>query len=118
MPFSRGPAGTPRGDRTGSPQKCQRPVSPAVVVPMGETGPAGARLGRAGLAVRVDQHGARISSVTFGSAAEKIGLAAGWGIVSVSVPADRPAKEWAFLPALLMLSGIWFLQGRRRVTSQ
>jgi TRAP transporter 4TM/12TM fusion protein len=94
------------------------PVTRAVVVPMGETGPAGARLGKAGLAVRVDQHGARISSVTFGSAAEKIGLAAGWGIVSVSIPADRPAKEWAFLPALLMLLGIWFLQGRRRVTSQ
>ena len=48
------------------------------------------------------------------SAAEKAGLKAGWRVVSISVAADRPAKEWAIIPALLLLGGIGALQRRRQ----
>jgi hypothetical protein len=60
----------------------------------------------------------RLAAVAFGSAAEKIGLKAGWRVNGVSVAADRPAKEWAFIPALLMLGGIGALQRRRRALAR
>ncbi|HSR55096.1 MAG TPA: TRAP transporter permease [Alphaproteobacteria bacterium] len=94
------------------------PVTRAVVVPMGDDAPAEARLRNAGLGLTVTGEEARIASVAFGSAAEKVGLRAGWRIESVSVEADRPDKEWAFLPALVLLAAIAGLQHRRRKRSQ
>jgi TRAP transporter 4TM/12TM fusion protein len=90
------------------------PVTRAVVLPLGKTGTARRRLQSAGLRLNVAGGDVRIAAVAFGSAAEKIGLKAGWRVKTVSVAADRPAKEWAFIPALLMLGGIGALQRRRR----
>ncbi len=89
------------------------PVTRAVVVPMGEPGSAVQRLQRAGLRVSILGSQARLAAVAFGSPAEKVGLRAGWRVLSVSVAADRPAKEWAFVPAIILLVGIGALQRRR-----
>ena len=90
------------------------PVTRAVVVPMGSPGEGRRRLQRAGLTVAVAGDAVEIETVAFASAAEKVGLRAGWRVESVSVDADRPAKEWAFIPALLLLGGIAAVQRRRR----
>ncbi len=89
-------------------------VTRAVVLPMGKSGPARRRLQSAGLRLNVAGGDVRLAAVAFGSAAEKAGLKAGWRVVSVAVAADRPAKEWAIIPALLLLGGIGALQRRRQ----
>ena len=58
-----------------------------------------------------------MSKVHFGSTAEKLGLEQGFTITTIEMPADRPAKEWMFLPALALLGLVIALQrarGRRR----
>ena len=47
--------------------------------------------------------------------AEKLGIEQSFRITSVEVPADRPAKEWGFVPALLLLAVVGGLQRRRAV---
>lgn len=54
-----------------------------------------------------------VAAVLFGSTAEKLGIEQGFDITQVEVPADRPAKEWAFIPAMLLLSLIVVLQRAR-----
>ena len=88
--------------------------SRAVVVPVGKPAGGRRRLRVAGLTVSVAGDDVRLAAVAFGSAAEKVGLRAGWRVDSVSVDADRPAKEWAFIPALLLLGGVAAAQRRRR----
>ena len=36
-------------------------------------------------------------------------------VTAIEMPADRPAKEWAFIPALALLGVVVMLQRRRRV---
>ena len=91
------------------------PVTRAVVLPLGKSGTATRRLQSAGLRLDVVGGEVRLAAVAFGSAAEKIGLKSGWRVNSISVAADRPAKEWVFIPAFLMLGAIGVLQRRRRV---
>jgi hypothetical protein len=93
------------------------PASRAVVLPLGEAGSAEERLARAGLELaRLGRApDVRVVAVAFGSAAEKAGIRRGWRVASVSVAADRPAKEWMFAPALVLLAAVAAVQaGRRR----
>jgi len=46
--------------------------------------------------------------------AQKAGIDFYWKILSVQVPTDQPAKQWMFLPALLLLGSVIGLQRRRR----
>jgi TRAP transporter 4TM/12TM fusion protein len=94
------------------------PVTRAVVLPLGKTGTASRRLQSAGLRLNVAGGDVRLAAVAFGSAADKVGLKAGWRVNSVSVATDRPAKEWALIPALLLLAGIGALQRRRRAPAR
>jgi len=55
-----------------------------------------------------------VAAVRFGSTAEKLGVEQGFKIVSIEMPAARPAKEWMFIPALVLLGLIVFLQRMRR----
>ena len=57
-----------------------------------------------------------VSGVKFGSQAEKLGIEQGYTISSVEMPLDRPAKEWIFVPAMVLLGLIVMLQRRRRET--
>ncbi|MEL7290732.1 MAG: TRAP transporter permease [Pseudomonadota bacterium] len=54
-----------------------------------------------------------VDMVEFGSPAEAAGVDFDWEIISVVVKADRPMKEWVFLPALLLLIGLGLNQKRR-----
>jgi hypothetical protein len=58
----------------------------------------------------------QIAQVQFGSKAEKLGIEQGFKIAGIEMPADRPKKEWVFIPALALLGVIVALQmarGRR-----
>jgi len=88
-------------------------VRKGVLLPLGAAGPAEERLARIGLNVMPQGNEAMVSMVRFGSTAEKLGIEQGFRITTIEVPADRPAKEWAFLPALALLGIVVMLQRAR-----
>jgi hypothetical protein len=51
--------------------------------------------------------------VAFGSTARKLGLDPGWEVKAVEIRAQRPRKEWVWLPALALLGLVVALQLRR-----
>jgi hypothetical protein len=55
----------------------------------------------------------QIIMVQFGSQAQKLGIEQGWRITGIEMPADRPMKEWMFVPAFALLGLVMWLQRRR-----
>ncbi|MDO9074488.1 MAG: TRAP transporter permease [Rubrivivax sp.] len=88
-------------------------VRKGVLLPLGEVGPARERLGRIGLTVMTLGPDVQVAAVRFGSTAEKLGLEQGFKVTAIEMPADRPDKEWMFIPALLLLAGVVLLQRMR-----
>jgi TRAP transporter 4TM/12TM fusion protein len=90
-------------------------VRKGVLMPLGPAGTAKERLSSAGLTVMADGDNLMVAAVKFGSAAEKLGIEQSFRITALEVPADRPAKEWMFIPALALLALVMWLQmGRAR----
>jgi TRAP transporter 4TM/12TM fusion protein len=89
-------------------------VRKGVLLPLGDAGKAGERLRRIGLTVMTLGDQVQIAAVQFGSTAQKLGLEQGFRVVSIEMPADRPAKEWMFLPALALLALVVVAQRARR----
>ena len=73
------------------------------------------RLRDAGVGVMALAGQVRVTDVRHGSPADRAGLESGWQITTVLVPAQRPAVEWFYLPALALAALVWLIQ-RRRVT--
>jgi TRAP-type uncharacterized transport system fused permease subunit len=88
-------------------------VKKTVMLPMGAPAPGAERLANAGLELREEEGRVLIDMIGFGSAAEKAGLDFDFEITSVLQPNDRPPKELMWIPALLLLGGIVWLQRRR-----
>ena len=88
-------------------------IRKGVLIPLGEAGDAKQRLAGSGLTVMPDGDALMVMGVKFGSTAEKLGIEQSFQITSVEVPSDRPAKEWMFLPAFVLLALIVGLQRRR-----
>jgi len=91
-------------------------VRKGVLLPLGDGGDARTRLNRIGLRVTNFAGQVQVMQVQFGSRAAKLGLAQGQKIVGIELPADRPPKEWMFVPAtalLLLLMGLQRARGRR-----
>jgi len=84
-----------------------------VILPLGEGQDGKERLLAAGIELREENGRALIDNVVFGSPAEKTGLDFDQEIVNVQMPTGRPAKQWMFVPALLLLGLIVFLQKAR-----
>jgi TRAP transporter 4TM/12TM fusion protein len=90
-------------------------VRKGVLLPLGPAGTAKERLASSGLTVMADGDNLMVAAVKFGSAAEKLGIEQSFRITSLEVPAERPAKEWLFVPALALLALVMWLQmGRVR----
>ena len=85
-------------------------IRKGVLLPLGAKGTAKERFASAGVNVMAQGEDLLITQVRFGSRAEKLGMEQGFRIVSAEVPADRPAKEWMFLPAVALLLLIVALQ--------
>ena len=89
-------------------------VDKGVLLPLGARADnAQARLSRAGLGVLAHGDEMHIAMVTFGSPADRLGLEAGFVIRALEVPAERPAKEWLYLPTLALLGLVLGAQRRR-----
>src|SRR5690606_20650082 len=93
------------------------PVAKGVLLPLGEPGNARERLSRIGLRVLPQGEELQVLMVQFGSQAAKLGVEQGWRITRVETPVDRPAKEWMYIPALLLVGLVAWLQ-RRRMTKR
>ncbi len=85
-------------------------IRKGVLLPLGPKGTARERLASAGVNVMAQGDALLITQVRFGSRAEKLGMAQGFKIVSAEIPADRPAKEWMFVPASVLLLLVIALQ--------
>jgi len=91
------------------------PRSFVAVLPLGEGGDGAARLQGAGLETVTADGKVVVDSVAFDSAAQEAGLDFDQVVTEIMFPAAQPPKQLMFIPALLVLCGIIFLQRRRRV---
>ncbi len=89
-------------------------IRKGVLLPLGEPGDVKSRLSTSGLQVMADGEELMVVGVKFGSQAEKLGIEQSFRITSMEVAADRPAKEWLYLPAFALLGLVVWLQRRRR----
>ncbi len=85
-------------------------IRKGVLLPLGDAGPARERLRKIGLTVVPLGGEMQIAQVQFNSKAEKLGIEQGFRVVSVEMPADRPAKEWVVIPALALLGVVVAMQ--------
>ena len=91
-----------------------------VALPLAAPAPAGGteRLRVAGLAVREEAERVVIDNLAFGTPAERLrqdfGVDFGWEILAVETLAERPPKQWVYLPALSLLGVVAWAQLRRR----
>ena len=91
-------------------------ITKTVAVQLGEKGEDGRkRLADAGLQLVPLGDAVQIGQVKFGSRAKKGGFEQGWDVSSVELPTDRPSPHWFYLPALLLATLVWWVQGRRMV---
>ncbi|MDP2064487.1 MAG: TRAP transporter permease [Burkholderiaceae bacterium] len=89
-------------------------IRKGVLLPLGDKAPAAERLAKAGVRVMPQGDAMQVLTVKFGSTADKLGLEPGFRITSIEVHAERPDKEWMFLPALGLLLLVIGVQRRRR----
>ena len=91
------------------------PVDRVVMLNLGEIAEGPKRISEAGLELREEDGKMIIDNVVFGSFAEKQQLDFDWEVKSVQQKnTERPAKQWLYIPALLLLGVVVMLQRRRR----
>ena len=89
------------------------PIENVVLLEVGEGATGDEKLAAAGLTL-LDQDGkVLVDDVAFDSAAQKAGLDWDQEILLVRKPASQPTKYWMFIPAILLLAGIIWIQRRR-----
>ncbi len=80
---------------------------------MEDSGSGVERLERSGLLLRQENKKMLIDTVVFDSTAEKAGIDFDWEILSLQIPVDQPPNQWMYLPALMLLGMVVFMQRRR-----
>jgi TRAP transporter 4TM/12TM fusion protein len=90
------------------------PRSFIALLPLGEGASGEERLQSAGLELYVEGDEVLIDNAAFGTPAEAAGLEFDQKIVTVKEPVDQPPKELMYIPALLLLGLIVFMQRGRR----
>jgi len=88
-------------------------VKKTVLLPLKGKGNARERIAKAGMTIMSTPNGVQVMAVSLKGAADKAGFEQGFLITGVELPADRMAKEWLYLPALLLLAVIVLLQRLR-----
>jgi TRAP transporter 4TM/12TM fusion protein len=110
-------AATPAGDdlriRVAGVNDLGDPIEFVALVPMGDGATGEERLESAGLFFRQDGEKMIIDDVAFDSPAQKAGLDWDQEVLRVLQPLDQPSKYLMFIPALLLLGLVVFLQRRR-----
>jgi hypothetical protein len=103
----------------GEDQSSGKLIITSVELPLGaKEGDGAARLLKnAGIELLVENGKTTVDNVEFGKYAQKKGIDLDWEVTKLEVPAVRPPKELFYIPAILLLALICFLQiKRRRVT--
>lgn len=89
-----------------------------VMLPVGNEPTGAERLSAIGIETIEEDGKVIVDMVGFSSPAEKANIDFDQEILSIQMPNDRPNKEYMFIPALLLLVLIWFIQrGRVRKTA-
>jgi TRAP transporter 4TM/12TM fusion protein len=88
-------------------------VRKTVLLPLGPAGDGLQRLRKAGLTVMATGGKVDVLAVALRSPAAKAGFEQGFSVTGIELAADRPAKQWLYLPALLLVLLVAFLQRRR-----
>ena len=88
-------------------------VRKTVSIPLGDPQEPRLRLRQVGLGVTPEGNRVRITTVAFGSYARRIGLEAGYEVVAVLQPAERPSRTIPAGIALVIAAGIAGLQYSR-----
>ncbi len=89
-------------------------ITLTMLVTVGDEATGEERLEGYGLEIIEQDGNYMVDGVGFDSLAEKAGFDFDQVIASVGVPVERPAKQWFYIPALLLLGLIVMLQRRRR----
>jgi len=89
------------------------PIEFVAILPIGEGATGDEKLSNAGLQFRDDGEKMFIDDVAFGSPAADAGLDWDQEVLQVLKPVDQPSKYWMFIPALLLLALVVFLQRGR-----
>ena len=84
-----------------------------VMLPVGDSKTGAERLAEIGIETRNEEGKTLIDNVVFSSAAEKVGVDFDQEILNIQMPAKRPPKQIMFIPALLLLALICFVQRGR-----
>ncbi len=91
-----------------------KPVDKIVMLPVGDKASGKERLrDAAGLELREEDGKLLIDNLAFGGVAEKQKLDFDWEIASVQIKSDRPAKQWVYIIAILLMALVWFSQKSR-----
>jgi TRAP transporter 4TM/12TM fusion protein len=85
-----------------------------VMLPLGAREEMAVRLEGAGLVLRSDATGTFVDDVVFMSPAADAGIDFDWQVLSIELPQDQANAYFMYLPAGLLLFGIWSVQRRRR----
>ncbi len=88
-------------------------VHKTVLLPLGNDGDARKRIAASGLMVSNLGGDVEVMAVGLKSRADKAGFEQGFKITGIETAAERPAKEWLYIPALLLLLAIYLLQRAR-----
>ena len=84
-----------------------------VLLPLPSEGNGAQRLAKSGLTVMTTPTGPQVMAVGLKSAADKAGFEQGFFITGIELERDRMAKEWLYIPALLVLGLVMLLQRSR-----
>lgn len=84
------------------------------IMPIGDEATGQERLEVYGLELLVEDGNVLIDDAGFDSPAQAAGLDFDQKILTVLVPVSQPARELMYIPALIVLAGIFLLQRRRR----
>ncbi len=84
-----------------------------VLLPLGNEVTAARRLSASGLTTLSGPGGTQVAAVGLHSRADRAGFEQGFMITGIETAVARPAQEWLFVPALLVLGVVVLLQRRR-----
>jgi TRAP transporter 4TM/12TM fusion protein len=88
-------------------------VKKTVLLPLGSEGDGAKRIEASGLKTMVAPDSIQVAAVGLNSRADKAGFEQGLRITAIEVPAKRPAKEWIYVPALVLAGLVMLIQRRR-----
>ncbi len=88
-------------------------IEKIVQLPLGPMVSGQERIAFTGMELLIDGDSVTIDAVDFGGPANKADLDFDWQISELQIPSKRPPKQWMFIPALLLLAGVYLNQRRR-----